>query len=84
MTKKEGKVFDAVFVALKQRGINPEGLEIATLWRGPDHLVILNDETVGEYNHVSKKLSLYEDLSNFDPSEELRKKMLAKYGKLFL
>ena len=37
------------------------GLEIGTLGRGPDHLVILNGETIGEYNHPSKRLHLYEE-----------------------
>lgn len=59
MRKKSGRVWDQVAQGLKRAGKDVSSLEIATLSRGADHLVILNDEVVGEYNHVSKRLFLY-------------------------
>ena len=64
MTKKEGKTYTAVADLLRARGVNPECLEIATLGRGTDHLVLLNSETIGEYNHVSGRLFLYNEVVN--------------------
>lgn len=60
-TKGEGKVWDNVAAELHARGIDTSTLKIATLWRGSDHLVILNDEVEGEYNHRSRKLLLYSE-----------------------
>lgn len=59
MTKKYGKVYDTVTERLREEGLNPEGLEVATLGRGPDHLIIVAGATIGEYNHRSGKLTLY-------------------------
>lgn len=61
MIKKEGTTYQSVAELLRSRGMDPEGLEVATLSRGPDHLVILDGETVGEYNHRSKCLVLYSE-----------------------
>lgn len=61
MIRKEGKVFRDVFMLLRRAGmIDLRGLAIATLGRGPDHLVVINDTVIGEYNHVSGRLFLYE------------------------
>ena len=59
MRKTKGKIHDDVAQRLKAKGYDTSALEVATLSRGTDHLVILNGETVGEYNHISKKLVLY-------------------------
>jgi hypothetical protein len=64
MAKREGKTYTTVAGLLRVRGVDPNGLEIATLGRGTDHLVLLNGETVGEYNHASKRLFLYEEQEN--------------------
>lgn len=64
VTKNSGRVHEQVAMQLLARGINPKGLEIATLGRGPDHLVLLNGEPIGGYNHVSKKVFLYIDMQN--------------------
>lgn len=64
MTKKEGKTYTRVLGLLRARGVKPEGLEIATLGRGTDHLVLLNGETIGEYNHMSGRLFLYDEVVN--------------------
>lgn len=62
MTKTEGRVYTEVAEMLQAKGLGTDTLEVATLGRGPDHLIILNGETFGEYNHTSKKLVLYKDL----------------------
>jgi hypothetical protein len=61
MKVREGKVHDAVREALKERGIAEGDIEIVTFYRGPEHLVILNGETIGDYNHVTRDLRLYAD-----------------------
>lgn len=61
MIKKEGKVYTDIAEKLRAKGIDTDTLEVATLGRGSDHLVILNGETVGEYNHNSEKVILYRD-----------------------
>lgn len=61
MIKKKGKVHDEVAELLRLQGIDTEGLKIATLGRGTDHLLLVNDEAIGEYNHRSKKMTLYRD-----------------------
>jgi hypothetical protein len=61
MTRKEGRVFNRVEELLREAGrLDLRGLEVATLSRGPDHLVVLKGETIGEYNHVSDRLYLYD------------------------
>lgn len=64
MVKKEGKTYTAVADMLQARGLDPKGLEIATLGRGTDHLVLLKGKTVGEYNHKSRRLFLYDVIGN--------------------
>ena len=60
MTVTSGKVYERVAELLRELGrLNIRSLEVATLYRGSDHLVILDGETVGEYNHISDKLHLY-------------------------
>lgn len=59
MTKKDGKVYAAVKEILQAKGVDVDSLEVASLCRGCDHLVINDGETIGEYNHRSKKLTLY-------------------------
>jgi hypothetical protein len=60
MTHTEGKVFRRVEELLRDLGrLDLRGLQVATLTRGTYHLVILNGETIGEYNHISDELSLY-------------------------
>ena len=62
MIRKEGKVFDSVRARLRARGIDTEGLEVYCTNRGSYHYVILNGENIGEYNHISKRLTLYQDV----------------------
>ncbi len=62
MIKETGKTYTQVAKLLKERGFGTEGLKIATLGRGQHHLVLIGDETVGEYNHRTDKLTLYRDI----------------------
>lgn len=62
MARKKGKVYMMVRKLLRFRGMDLEGLEIVTQSPGSDHLVVLNGETIGKYNHISKRLFLYSDL----------------------
>lgn len=66
MTKKEGKVYEQVKALLRARGIIPTELAIATHGRGSDHMVILGEDVIGNYNHKSRKLTLAEGLSQGD------------------
>lgn len=60
MRKTEGKIFRRVSELLTELGrLDLGGLEVATLTRGTDHIVLLNGETIGEYNHKSDTLILY-------------------------
>lgn len=59
MIKTSGKLHEQIAALLRARGISPDRLHVATLGRGTDHLVILDDDTIGEYNHKSKSLMLY-------------------------
>lgn len=61
MIKTSGKIHEQVAALLQEQGISPEGLRVATLSRGTDHLVILGEDTIGEYNHKAKALVLYSD-----------------------
>lgn len=62
MRKKEGGVYKAVDALLKEQGVlDTSSLEIATLGRGTQHLIILKGETVGEYNHRSEQMIIYSD-----------------------
>lgn len=61
MVKDKGKVHAQVAELLRLRGIDTKGLKIATLGRGQHHLVLIGDETIGEYNHRTDKLTLYRD-----------------------
>lgn len=60
MTKKAGKVYEAVIEKLQAKGMDVEGIEVASLCRGCDHLVLRDGETIGEYNHRSHNLIVYD------------------------
>ena len=62
MVKDKGKVHNEVAELLRLRGIDAKGLKIASGGRGPYHLVVINDEVIGEYNHNTKKLSVHADI----------------------
>ena len=62
MIRKEGKVYEAVVDCMRARGCATEGLEVATLGRGVDHIVLRKGEVIGGYNHASKRLYLNEDI----------------------
>ena len=62
MIRKEGKVYDGVIEALKERGLDIIGIEVGSLTRGVWHLILLNGEVIGEYNHRSKRIILYSDI----------------------
>ena len=64
MVKREGKVYESVKARLRAKGISTEGLAVFCTNRGSDHLIILDDDVVGEYNHVSKRLFLYSEVVN--------------------
>ena len=67
MIKNTGKVHALVAGHLTRLGVDTSTLQVATLSRGPDHLVLLNGETIGEYNHVSGHLVLYAESSDDTP-----------------
>lgn len=62
MVRKEGKVYEAVIEALRARGARVDGVSVATGNRGPYHLILQDDEIIGEYNHVSHRVFLYENI----------------------
>ena len=63
--RKEGRVFGRVEELLREAGIlNITGLEVATLSRGTDHLVVINGGVIGEYNHRADRLLLYDTSEN--------------------
>lgn len=62
MIRKEGKVYDGVIEALKEKGLDTIGIEVGSLTRGVWHLVLLNGEVIGEYNHRTKRIILYSDI----------------------
>jgi hypothetical protein len=58
--KESGRVYNSVIHTLRQKGLSLTGIGVATLCRGADHLIVQNGSVIGEYNHVSKRLWLYE------------------------
>ena len=63
MIKEEGRTHTQVAKLLKLRGIDPKGLKIVNLPQsGPYHLILIGEETIGEYNHAGKKMTLYRDI----------------------
>jgi hypothetical protein len=60
--KDKGKVYTQVAELLRLRGIDTKGMRIFSGGRGPYHLVVINDEVIGEYNHNTKKLSIHADI----------------------
>lgn len=62
MRRKEGKVYEAVVELLRERGMEPEGLEVDALGRGPEQLVLVDGVVIGSYNYRSRELVLYSDL----------------------
>lgn len=67
MIKNTGKVHARAAEHLARLGVDTSTLQVATLGRGTDHLVLLNGETIGEYNHVSGHLVLYAEPSDDTP-----------------
>ena len=62
---KEGRVFVRVEELLHEVGLlDTTGLEVATLSRGTDHLVVINGDVIGEYNHRADRLLLYDTIEN--------------------
>lgn len=59
--RKNGKVHFDVAMLLRRRGIDPKGLKIVTFGRSPYHTIVLDDEPIGEYCHISREMSLYID-----------------------
>lgn len=59
--KKEGKLHVEIVERLKAEGLSSGCVEVATISRGSDHLIIQDGETIGEYNHVSKRLLIYKN-----------------------
>lgn len=62
MIKEKGKVHDEVAELLRLRGIDTKGMRTVSGGRGPYHLIVVNDEVIGEYNHSTKKLSIHADI----------------------
>ena len=60
MVKTKGKVYDAVVLKLRARGLSPEGIAVSTLCRGSTHLILQRGEVIGTYEHVAKQITLYE------------------------
>lgn len=60
MIRTDGKLHSVVVERLSAEGLNTDHVAVATIGRGSDHLILRGDETIGEYNHVSKKLTIYE------------------------
>ena len=60
MTRTEGKVHAEVVEKLKAEGVEGHNVAVAALGRGTDRLVLLDGEVIGEYNHRSKRLYLYQ------------------------
>ena len=63
MVKTEGAVYNTVVCLLRARGESVDGIGVATLSRGSDHLVVRGEEVIGGYNHVSRKLQLHKDIT---------------------
>lgn len=59
--RKEGKVYEGVIEALKDRGLDTIGIEVLTGNKGPYHYILQNGEVIGDYNHSSKRIILYSD-----------------------
>lgn len=62
--RKDGKVYEAVVEALKERGQNTADIQVFTTNRGSRHEVVLDGRIIGEYNHRWKQLILYGDIVN--------------------
>lgn len=61
MTKTHGRSYRFVVERLHELGVSSEGVAVATLCRGADHLIMRGDDVIGEYNHVSKRVRLYKN-----------------------
>lgn len=61
MVKNTGRLWDSVAEILQVKGMDTQTLEIATLGRGTDHLILIGGEIIGEYNHQSKRIYLYSE-----------------------
>ena len=60
--RKEGKVYDAVIEAFKERGLDTEDISLASLTPGGYQLIIAKDTIIGEYNPRYKQMILYSDI----------------------
>ena len=59
--KKEGKLQREIVERLEAEGLKLDNIAVATIGRGSDHLILQDGETIGEYNHLSKRLLIYEN-----------------------
>lgn len=62
MVKNSGRVHDEVVEKLRGMELDCSDIKVATFSRGPDHIVVSGEDTIGEYNHISKRLVLYNTL----------------------
>lgn len=60
MFRKSGKAFNAVSEALTGRGLDPAGLELASLGGG-EYIVMTHRELIGRYYSRTGQLVLYID-----------------------
>ena len=60
--RKEGRVYNEVLLHLRARGADVKDVTVATIGSGFDHIVLQGENTIGEYNHSSKKLVLYSEI----------------------
>ncbi len=44
----------------ERNGMRTEGITVKTLSRGSDHLIVRGDDVIGEINHVSHRVLIYE------------------------
>lgn len=60
MFRKSGHTFKAVANALRGRGLDPSGLELARLGGG-EYIVMIHRELIGRYYSRTGQLVLYTD-----------------------
>lgn len=77
MIKNSGKIHDQVRELLTARGYETNTLQIATLKRGTEHLVLLGGEIIGEFYANPRKrpgpgkLIIYADVVEGENGQEL-------------
>ena len=62
MKKYMNKCFNDVSKFLGQFGVRGDDIDIKTLTRGPDHLIVLKGDVIGDYNHRSRIIRIYKDV----------------------